>query len=264
MQTYFISDGQRVKIGKSRNPPSRLAQLQTSHAAQLTLLLSIEEDEEKTLHQRFAAFRLRGEWFTLSPEILAFIDDPSLPYTPEPEPIKQKYVTRSRYCKLTSDDILQRFYQVGGRVHHFFGRRMCFATTVSSGRYRFQWDHKTLICMSDLVDQTTETYTLKAYAEACNALITEAKKTPYVHLALFERSLSLNVRHKNTADVEDYLRWIDAASLPSTDEVHGAINQWCTFVELRGSRASDIDNAFNKSYYIEHLSPLVEQYAVQG
>lgn len=72
MKTYLISDGTRVKIGRSRNPQQRLSSLQTAFAAELSLLLSIDEDCEKSLHRRFAAHRLRGEWFTLHEDILAF------------------------------------------------------------------------------------------------------------------------------------------------------------------------------------------------
>ena len=115
--------------------------------------------------------------------------------------------------------------------------------------------------MDDLVDTTTETYTLKAHEKARSYLVEEAKKLPSLHFGLLNRQLPPSVASKNSADVEDYLRWIGASTLPTANDIHGAINQWCTFVELRASRASDIVNAFNRKYYTEHLSPLVDQFA---
>lgn len=76
---YFIANrGQgTVKIGFSNDPEKRLIQLQTSNHEQLEILAIIEADEktEGILHDRFKAYRLNGEWFKLSPEILRFIED---------------------------------------------------------------------------------------------------------------------------------------------------------------------------------------------
>lgn len=73
---YFISDGEKVKIGKANNVESRLKSLQTSHAKELSLIKCIkcknEESaykKEKQLHKKFDEFRITGEWF----DILEFI-----------------------------------------------------------------------------------------------------------------------------------------------------------------------------------------------
>ena len=86
MPTYFISDGQLVKIGKSNTPQKRLAQLQTSHHSILTLLLVMDGEYERDLHQQFADDHHRGEWFIFSPAIRAFIDDYVHPPTPVQPP----------------------------------------------------------------------------------------------------------------------------------------------------------------------------------
>lgn len=55
-----------VKIGWSERPPeSRLFELQPGNPQQLRLLLSIPAcpPDERRLHARFAAHRIRGEWF---------------------------------------------------------------------------------------------------------------------------------------------------------------------------------------------------------
>lgn len=73
VQTYVISDGHRVKIGKSRNPSARLEQLQTGSARQLQLILSLPTDCESELHHRFKAHRITGEWFRYSFDLQRFV-----------------------------------------------------------------------------------------------------------------------------------------------------------------------------------------------
>lgn len=66
---YLITDGELFKIGYSANHPStRLAQCQTGNPNSLSLVGFVNGDleTEKELHRRFAANRVRGEWFSLS------------------------------------------------------------------------------------------------------------------------------------------------------------------------------------------------------
>lgn len=62
---YFITDGRRVKIGVTRDLPGRLRKLQTGNPLTLTVVKTVigDQNEEYDLHQRFAAYRLNGEWF---------------------------------------------------------------------------------------------------------------------------------------------------------------------------------------------------------
>jgi transcriptional regulator with XRE-family HTH domain len=76
-RVYFVSragDG-AIKIGVSRNPASRLAQLRSGSPEQLTLLAVIPggRKKERELHNRFAEFRIYGEWFAASAELVGFI-----------------------------------------------------------------------------------------------------------------------------------------------------------------------------------------------
>lgn len=75
---YFITDGDRgtVKIGFSTDPKSRMASLQTSTPSKLELLATIEGDmqTERQLHQRFAEYRVSGEWFRLADDLVEFIE----------------------------------------------------------------------------------------------------------------------------------------------------------------------------------------------
>lgn len=74
---YFITQGNRVKIGFTTNLEGRLSGLQTGSHETLTMqasLLSFYE-AERMIHRRFKADRIRGEWFNLTDEIEEFWDD---------------------------------------------------------------------------------------------------------------------------------------------------------------------------------------------
>ena len=62
-----------VKIGKTKDLPSRLKQLQTANGHQLVVLGVISGEKERVLHSLFSSSRIRGEWFTMSDEIKSFI-----------------------------------------------------------------------------------------------------------------------------------------------------------------------------------------------
>jgi len=75
---YFIqSQGTHtIKIGYTAGQvQNRLKDLQTAHPYQLSVLATLPGDQnyEKSLHQRFAEYRLKGEWFEPHPDLLAFI-----------------------------------------------------------------------------------------------------------------------------------------------------------------------------------------------
>lgn len=75
---YFIECDGHVKIGVSNCIGGRLKTLATSHHKDLTLLAAIANPPrslERELHRHFARYRVRGEWFTFSPEIRAYIDN---------------------------------------------------------------------------------------------------------------------------------------------------------------------------------------------
>ena len=75
---YFIMSDktQAIKIGfTGGNVKNRLSALQTAHPYKLKVLATLNGNRsyEKELHQRFAQFRLEGEWFEPHPDLLAFI-----------------------------------------------------------------------------------------------------------------------------------------------------------------------------------------------
>lgn len=77
VKTYIAvnPDTNLLKIGKSKNPASRMDGLKTGAAVKPTLLLVINRDVEKELHTRFSKLRTFGEWFRDDGSISAFIDE---------------------------------------------------------------------------------------------------------------------------------------------------------------------------------------------
>jgi hypothetical protein len=86
---YFLRAGPDgpVKIGRARDVARRVRTLQTGSAVQLLLLGVIPgvAKLERQLHHRWRRCRIRGEWFTPSPELLTHID--ALIHPPAPEPL---------------------------------------------------------------------------------------------------------------------------------------------------------------------------------
>ena len=62
---YFVGSQNHVKIGHAKDIGKRARDLQTSHAEPLRLLAWEDggQKRERELHQQFAAYRERGEWF---------------------------------------------------------------------------------------------------------------------------------------------------------------------------------------------------------
>ena len=73
MSVYFVTAREvgRVKIGYAQNPQARVVSVQTHSPVPLRLERTCDggKAEEEALHERFAAHRVRGEWFDLAPEI---------------------------------------------------------------------------------------------------------------------------------------------------------------------------------------------------
>lgn len=74
--TYFVRDGDVIKIGSSAQPKRRIYALQTGAARPLEILAVVNMDiaDEFTTHQQFAHLRVRGEWFRAETDLLQFID----------------------------------------------------------------------------------------------------------------------------------------------------------------------------------------------
>lgn len=88
MPVYVIQAGKGgpCKIGRAKDVRQRLSDLQTSTHVQLRLVSAYEGGvaEETALHRQFAALRLNGEWFDLTPEA-ALRDIKLTPIDPPPK-----------------------------------------------------------------------------------------------------------------------------------------------------------------------------------
>lgn len=73
--TYFVQAGPDgpIKIGSTRNLPVRLRSLSMMSPIPLKLLGIVKGDIEDRCHVRLDAFRVHGEWFLPSPELIEFI-----------------------------------------------------------------------------------------------------------------------------------------------------------------------------------------------
>ena len=71
--TYFLTDGEYIKIGVAASLPNRIRQLQTANARRIKALYIIPSENqreamriEKALHKYFRGKNLMGEWFNIS------------------------------------------------------------------------------------------------------------------------------------------------------------------------------------------------------
>lgn len=82
---YFIQSGDFIKIGYSKQPERRVAQIRRGGKAKRPSVGLLEDPvllayypgtkaDERALHQRFAEVHDQGEWFNRSPELDALID----------------------------------------------------------------------------------------------------------------------------------------------------------------------------------------------
>lgn len=76
-RVYFARAGDRIKVGWSKNVATRIAQLQTGNPDPIQLLATTPGGRslEREVHSRFADARVTGEWFSATPELLAYIAD---------------------------------------------------------------------------------------------------------------------------------------------------------------------------------------------
>lgn len=75
---YLIQEGEDgpVKIGWAKNPATRLEDFQTGNSRELRIVASFPGgiNDERELHKRFAAHRLRGEWFEPVPALFSLLE----------------------------------------------------------------------------------------------------------------------------------------------------------------------------------------------
>lgn len=102
MMVYLIADVERrwCKIGYSRYPKDRLANLQTGVPFMLEIISVIDGDArmEKKLHQKLNSYRIMGEWFNWNEEIHQTLNK----YTQLPHGIQEE---ERKYTKITKNEL---------------------------------------------------------------------------------------------------------------------------------------------------------------
>jgi hypothetical protein len=82
VKIYFIQAGNNgpIKIGFSRNPQNRLIALSEYSPFPLRMVAQIEGTfgDEGKLHKRFSQYKIKGEWFHPSGELLEYVK--TIPY----------------------------------------------------------------------------------------------------------------------------------------------------------------------------------------
>lgn len=80
---YFIAQGNKVKIGYSKNPRQRIKILSTSSPLPLVLLGYLEgsKEIERDLQHNFHKYHMQLEWFELNLEIIDFINENTITNT---------------------------------------------------------------------------------------------------------------------------------------------------------------------------------------
>jgi len=73
MYTYFVATPDLVKIGKTRNPWTRIAGICAASPVEIEFLGITTEHEEAELPLMFASVAVRGEWFRRTTELERFI-----------------------------------------------------------------------------------------------------------------------------------------------------------------------------------------------
>lgn len=86
MSIYFIRSGNYIKIGYADDPARRLKELQTANPGELEILGIAPGNvaREREIHIIFADFRANGEWFELTTDILAYINQHCTKHRPAP------------------------------------------------------------------------------------------------------------------------------------------------------------------------------------
>lgn len=97
---YFMFDGEMIKVGRANNVVKRMRSMQSSHPRELTLLATFNAHKsvEKLIHERFRACHERGEWFTPTEELTAFIERIKKGKDPIPELANHSRVFPERFA----------------------------------------------------------------------------------------------------------------------------------------------------------------------
>ena len=117
---YFIQDTRgRVKIGRTYNVRKRLQSLRAVCGDELSLARVVTGGRavERWFHRKFAAHRMRGEWFWFAPEMMTVIAPDELPVrrvrTVTPPPSPERFFEACRTLGLEITPAIERLAMAG-------------------------------------------------------------------------------------------------------------------------------------------------------
>lgn len=146
-----------VKIGHAENIWRRLGETQTYSPDHIKVLSIIEGGEslERELHRRFERYRVRGEWFKLSPEIKKFTRGfPPPPFQQHTRyvPPADKVLSRLKRLRSTASKTISIFMISVGLRNHLLhlagtysiatGRSFATISRLAYGRHGFLSDYE--------------------------------------------------------------------------------------------------------------------------
>lgn len=217
---YFIQacppDGD-IKIGTSRNPETRLLSIQTHCPNDVKILGVIPGGigEEHRLHEKFKSTRKRGEWFSMSPELMEFI-------ATNAKPIKEARA---------SVDVSHRKLKIGPRSTHHDSVVQREIDELMEGYFN---PRRTPLHMSP------ETKTV-VYRNAVEA----------IGLAMKRGGLDAGIRACASALHDELLGEYEARTKSKMSKDHACINRLvgrkCDYYSCVGAPASDHVDLFKRS-----------------
>lgn len=141
---YFIQaeNGGPIKIGYTKsNPEARLNSLQCGNSEKLLIIKYIdgERDDECKLHEAFKDYKLQGEWFEESIDILEYID-------------RQDQLEDNALCDSVKNgikidvllyDIEEKYLKKALQIHNFNKHKAAGSLGISYRSMRYRMDgHK--------------------------------------------------------------------------------------------------------------------------
>jgi hypothetical protein len=125
---YFVRCLDRVKIGFSVDPKSRLVKINADAPFPCEMLgvVPVDQFSEADLHTRFSSLRIHGEWFLAASDLLAFIADAS--GSPQPvAAVKRRAVVAPRPASQAKPhplyDEIEGFLKLTGMGETYLGKR---------------------------------------------------------------------------------------------------------------------------------------------
>lgn len=115
---YFVSDGNAIKIGTTKQLSARLSQMQGGNPTKLVVLATVEGSfaHERAVHQELAEHRIKGEWFADCQQVRAAVER----YTRDGiTPLPSSRAGTSKADDICGDELLGKLFGMSPRDIEF-------------------------------------------------------------------------------------------------------------------------------------------------